>query len=630
MPKARIGDMLLAEGLISQEKLEEALEHQQRTGSPLGQIITSFGYVKRFEFYNMLARQTGFEYIDNRLEPYIDMVDRELIVLFSPDELSTRLIFPVKADDNRLLLLASNPFDRESIDYVKERLNLPIDMKTEIKIATELDITKIVDIVFKENITQNSIMGLYYRRPEESAIQVITRGQILFLFTVASICLLGLYYNPTITITILMSSVNVFFQISVLFKLFLSLVGAKNESEVVVEEEELRSLDVKSLPVYSVLVPVYKEPEVVPHLIKALINLDYPQEKLDILLLLEEGDSETLLAAKHAAPPANFRFIVIPNSQPKTKPKACNYGLAFARGKYLTIYDAEDLPEPDQLKKAVVAFRNSPPDYVCYQAALNYFNRTENVLTRLFTLEYSYWFDYMLKGLNRLRLPIPLGGTSNHFDTEKLRALGGWDPFNVTEDADLGIRAYSNGYRIGILNSTTYEEANTSVRNWIRQRSRWQKGYAQTFLVHNRNPLKFLRTVGLKGFFTLQFFIGGSVFSAAMSPIFWGLYVFWFITRTTSLDEYSPPLFLYIGLFNLLAGNFCMIYLNMLSVFRRQYYDIQWFSFLNPLYWLLLSIATWKGLWQLIVNPFYWEKTVHGLTKSTHDGSKNGESAPQL
>ena len=250
------------------------------------------------------------------------------------------------------------------------------------------------------------------------------------------------------------------------------------------------------LPIYTVLVPVYREPEVVHHLIEGLSKIDYPQHKLDVMLLLEEDDRITLDAAKAARAPANWRFVIVPNRQPRTKPKACNYGLFFARGKYLVIYDAEDIPEPTQLKAAVVAFKKATPDYVCFQAALNYFNARENFLTRMFTLEYSYWFDYLIPGLDHLNLPIPLGGTSNHFDVAKLRKLGGWDPFNTTEDADLGIRASAEKYRVGFINSTTFEEANADLGNWIRQRSRWVKGYMQTWLVYSRHPVQLIKAVG--------------------------------------------------------------------------------------------------------------------------------------
>jgi cellulose synthase/poly-beta-1,6-N-acetylglucosamine synthase-like glycosyltransferase len=325
-------------------------------------------------------------------------------------------------------------------------------------------------------------------------------------------------------------------------------------------------------------------------------------------------------------PPHYIRFIYIPDSKPKTKPKACNYGLAFAQGEYLTIYDAEDIPDPDQLKKAILAFRHGSPDLVCVQAALNYFNRDENFLTRMFTLEYSYWFDYLLPGLDSLRLPIPLGGTSNHFRTDRLLELGGWDPFNVTEDADLGIRASQRGYRVGVIDSTTYEEANCRLKNWIRQRSRWIKGYMQTWLVHNRDPWKSLKTLGLGNWLAYQFFIGGTIVCFLSNPILWLFFIYAAISRAPWLEQLFPGWMLYISLFNLILGNSIGIYLNMIAVFRRKYYNLTLYALLNPIYWLLHSAASYMALWQLFTKPFYWEKTIHGLSKVGHGATPLGKT----
>ena len=225
----------------------------------------------------------------------------------------------------------------------------------------------------------------------------------------------------------------------------------------------------------------------------------------------------------------------------------------------------------------------------------------------------SYWFDYLLPGLYLNHLPIPLGGTSNHFRTKILRDLGGWDPYNVTEDADLGMRASYRGYRVGILPSTTFEEANSRVKNWIRQRSRWLKGYLQTFLVHNRHPFQVVRNSGWKGWFTLQVFIGGTTLGQAFSLILWILFFIWLFNRGEFLQSYFSGLILYLGVFNLIVGNFLGIYLSMLAVFRRGIDRLIFYSLLNPLYWWLTSIAAWKGIFQLFTRPFFWEKTIHGL-----------------
>jgi cellulose synthase/poly-beta-1,6-N-acetylglucosamine synthase-like glycosyltransferase len=364
-------------------------------------------------------------------------------------------------------------------------------------------------------------------------------------------------------------------------------------------------------------------------LIGGLKNIDYPQHKLDVMLLLEEDDVATLQAAKDARPPANWRFIVVPNRQPRTKPKACNYGLAFANGEYLVIYDAEDIPEPAQLKTAVCAFRKNPPDYVCFQAALNYFNAEENVLTRMFTLEYSYWFDYLIPGLDRLRLPIPLGGTSNHFDVAKLRVLGGWDPFNTTEDADLGIRASAEKFRVGFINSTTFEEANANLGNWIRQRSRWVKGYMQTVLVYWRHPLTLIRTIGIKQFLAFNLFVGGTPLTFLAAPPLWALFVFWLLTRSHAIEPLFPDAVLYLALANLLLGNFLGIYLNMIAIYLRKNYALMPYALLNPFYWMLHSIASYKALGQLVTKPFYWEKTQHGLSRVRAHAVADGKQTAQ-
>jgi len=382
-------------------------------------------------------------------------------------------------------------------------------------------------------------------------------------------------------------------------------------------ETEARLLREEELPTYTILVPMFREPEVLPILAGALRKLDYPLAKLDIKIVLEEGDHETIEAAMKLGLEVIFEIIRVPASQPQTKPKACNYALRYARGEYLVIFDAEDKPEPDQLRKVVAMFRQSGPEVACVQCRLNYYNASENWLTRMFTLDYSLWFDLMLPGLERLNIPIPLGGTSNHFKIDVLRELYAWDPFNVTEDADLGIRMTQKGYRVRLVESTTFEEANVSQINWIRQRSRWIKGYMQTCLVHTRRPVHLMKTVGLLGTIGFVAFIGGTVLSGLLNPIFWGIFAFWAVTQISGFDLVFPPLLLYMSMLNLLLGNGMFIYLMMLAPFRRKWVKLAPFSLSVIWYWMLLSIASWKGAWQLITKPFYWEKTQHGLSKHT-------------
>jgi cellulose synthase/poly-beta-1,6-N-acetylglucosamine synthase-like glycosyltransferase len=348
-----------------------------------------------------------------------------------------------------------------------------------------------------------------------------------------------------------------------------------------------------------------------------LSELDYPPEKLQIMLLLEENDAATVQAAEKMDLPPHFQRVIVPDSQPKTKPKACNWGLDLARSDLLVIYDAEDVPERDQLRKAAAAFRKVPPQVVCLQAKLNYFNQRQNLLTRWFTAEYSVWFDLFLPGLTASGAPIPLGGTSNHFRVAPLKELGGWDPFNVTEDCDLGVRLHKHGYRTAMIDSTTWEEANSHFWGWIRQRSRWVKGYIQTYLVHTRRPWQLLRQLGLRNWFSFQMTVGGSIVCFLLNPVYWLLTLLWILTGADTINAMFPGPIYVAGVFCLLVGNFVFVYLNVAGCMNRGYYDLVKYAVITPLYWLMMSWAAYKAFGQLLINPHYWEKTRHGLTRFT-------------
>ena len=407
--------------------------------------------------------------------------------------------------------------------------------------------------------------------------------------------------------------VIVIFRFYIMFRGDLAAHGA-----IVATQTELDALgDPATLPVYTLLCPLYHEAETVGQFLRAMAAMDYPLDKLEIQLLLEEDDVPTQQAAEAArrqlSHPESIRLIVLPNAQPRTKPKACNYGLRQARGEFAVIYDAEDVPEPDQLKRALAAFRRLPAETVCVQAKLNYFNPRQNLLTRFFTAEYSMWFDLFLPGLAVVNSPIPLGGTSNHFKMAALRSLGGWDAFNVAEDADLGIRIARQGYTTAIIDSTTWEEANSRVGNWIRQRSRWVKGYMQVWLVAMRHPLRLLRALGPWRFFCFQVTVGGTPLVLLLNPVYWLLTVVYGLTAWSLIPRLFPQPVLAMSMLTALVGNLIFVYLLMFGLLRRRQYELVPLMFLSPVYWVLQSLAAWKGLYQLIVKPHYWEKTLHSL-----------------
>lgn len=428
---------------------------------------------------------------------------------------------------------------------------------------------------------------------------------------------LGLGLAPMATLKVLSVLIAIFYFGHLLFRLMVVVAGQRPRPTAgPMGGVRAGDLPDEELPTYTILVPMLREPEILPLLAEGLDRLDYPRALLDIKLVLEADDHETIGAARRLGLDRRYDLVLVPASTPRTKPKACNFALPLARGECLVIFDAEDRPESDQLRKAAAALYRGPAALGCVQARLNFDNARDNWLTRMFTLDYALWFDFMLPGLDRLGIPIPLGGTSNHFRRSALEAVEGWDPFNVTEDADLGLRLHALGYRVGVIDSTTFEEATGTIGNWLRQRSRWMKGYMQTMAVQARRPRTMLREAGVLGTIGIAAFIGGTVLSSLANPLVWGLSLTWLATHGSGwLDPLFPPLVTVIGLISWVLGNFVLLYLAMIAPFRRGWYGLTPWALTTSLYWFLVSAAAWRAVWHYIRRPFHWEKTSHGTSR---------------
>jgi cellulose synthase/poly-beta-1,6-N-acetylglucosamine synthase-like glycosyltransferase len=616
--RVQLGQLLLHAHLLTPGQLEEALALQARWGSRLGDIVLASGWVKPLDFYRVLAEHFRLDFVNLLEQP----VDAFLFDSASYNEYAQLLYLPWRKTQGTLWLATADPVSAELLARWGERADVRFVVTSKFDVLWELQ--RVAGAAF----SRHAVYALARFDPERSASVVVTKPQVQAFIALALLTVAALLITPFGTIILLNALVNAFLLLSFVFRTALCWMSCADQVGLSVSDEEVAALSDADLPIYTILVPMYHEPRVLPILASALRKIDYPRSKLDIKLVLEEDDTETIEAAKKLALDATFEIVRVPHSEPKTKPKACNYALRLARGKYLTIYDAEDQPEPDQLKKVVAAFRKLGSDTACIQARLNYYNAEENWLTRMFTLEYSLWFDMFLPALDRLRVPIPLGGTSNHFDLVRLRRVGAWDPFNVTEDADLGLRFAARGYHVGVVNSVTYEEANSRLGNWIRQRSRWIKGYIQTWLVNMRHPVKLQRQVGWRGFLSFQMFVGGTIVSGLFYPFLVVPFVIWLLTRTSEFHRFFPPLILTISMGNLIIGNTCLIYLSMLAVAKRRHHTLLPHALTVPGYWLLQSVAAYKALWQLVRKPFYWEKTLHGISKFTPAEVARTRSAP--
>lgn len=616
----KLGERLVENKTITQEELDHALRIQLASGGLLGDVLLSLKYITPKQLQDALATQMQMgrigakkDFTDAKRLPYRVALRHNVVII------NTR--------QDAYILAVRELLDTQALEEVQGYFDKPLEQV----MATMTEIETCWEAVYQGEALDDSVYKLLNEQPQNSARSTLSTGQKIVFGAIIVTIIAFLIYDYRSTLLVLNIIAQIIYATLSIFKFWILARGHRAHNQLRFTKEEVDAVDERALPIFSILVPVYKEASIVPLIVERLGNLDYPQHKLDIRILLEEDDVETLEAFKRFDLPSSYTLIVVPDSQPRTKPKACNYGLLRARGEFVVIYDAEDMPEADQLKKVYLAFKELPDNYACIQAKLNYYNSRQNLLTRWFTHEYSTWFDDLLVGVMTFDFPLPLGGTSNHFRTDLLRKIGAWDPFNVTEDADLGIRLHKLRYKTAVLDSYTFEEANSKLKNWVRQRSRWIKGYLQTWLVHMRNPLKFLKSVGITGFAGFQAMMLGTPLIPLMNPLFWGMTIVWYVIKPPIIQTLFPGALYYLASAQLILGNFIFIYSNLVGTYTvirdgelkgkmHLSYSIVIAGILMPIYWMLMTAGAYLALFQLIVKPHYWEKTDHGLTTQvTHN-----------
>lgn len=461
-----------------------------------------------------------------------------------------------------------------------------------------------------------AVRGLAEADPILSGERVITRGQAVAGLGAIAVLATALVVAQRITGVIVLCGLTVVYAGVVAFRWRLFVNGLNRDSVITISDEEARAIPDADLPVYTIFLPAFREPDIVEDLMAGIAALDYPRDRLDVQLLLEASDTETIEAARGAPELADLVTIIeVPAGGPQTKPKACNYGLTIARGEFCTIYDAEDVPEPLQLRRAVVAFRRSGSEVSCLQGRLSFHNDRQNLLTGMFTAEYDTWFGNLLPGVSALGYPLPLGGTSNHLRTDVLLAAHGWDPYNVTEDADLGIRLARMGFRSAVLETVTWEEANSDLINWVKQRSRWHKGFLLSGLVHLREPRRLAREIGWRNVVAMILLIPLTPVLATINALLLWTSALWWLGTPTLMATLFPEWLLHPSLAVAVLGNASVVYSHLVVTARGDRPRLAIPSLLMPLYWLLNCVAAVKATIQLITRPTYWEKTTHGLSK---------------
>ncbi len=598
----RLGDILLERGNISKAELDNALKMQSNRDALLGEIIISHKLAKQADVNDALEIQ--FDGIT--LDISASECDPDLLSHISPKDCLSHMAIPWRRLDGRVIIAAADPHDPALGQLIHEKWR----GNAIIVRANPLAVRQAIEFAFTQELTKTARLLC----PEPFSCRNF--GQKMsgiwgWLLIVVGIC--AIYFAPElifIAVFLFAMLANIGTTILRSSALIAFLFGRDKNPKIRTDTPLLS--DFRKRPKVTVLIPLFHESRVLDPLLTALNKLTYPKELLDIKLLLEEEDDITAAGLAARILPRWMEIITVPADILQTKPRAMNYALPFCKGEIIGIYDAEDRPDPDQIDKIVAHLMAAPKNVGSVQCFLDFYNTNRNWISRCFTLEYAVWFRVIMRGLQRLGMPLPLGGTSVFVRRNVLEEVGAWDAYNVTEDADLGMRMARFGYRCEIVNSTTWEEANAKPIAWVKQRSRWLKGFAMTWATHMRNPLKLYRELGPVGFFGFQVILLGTVTSFLAAPVFWVIWTGFVGVEWGFFD--LLPAWVWAGAFwFLIIGEAVMLTIATIAALIKKRPGLIPFVFTLFLYWPLGTFAAYKALAELFFAPFYWDKTDHGL-----------------
>ncbi|MBN2628922.1 MAG: glycosyltransferase [Rhodobacteraceae bacterium] len=591
---ATLGMALLREGLVSGDGMVQALAQQALGRGRLTDILLSRGLIAPDQLYAGLARQWGTNVIDPQTSP----PDVRLIDRLGADYCLRHSVLPWHSAGSVTIVATAQPEDFLRHHDHLTALFGPVAMA--IAPAAAIDATLL------------AMRGNRLARSAETRVRAADSCRHLGgdtvlrpLVVVALLALAVMLIWPLALGWLLLGWAVATLILTTLLKIAAALAARARPRQIAPPPLIAR------LPTVSVMVALFHESDIAPRLIRRLSRLDYPRELLDIVLVVEEEDATTRTALTAANLPSWMRQVVVPGGRVKTKPRALNFALDHCRGSIIGVYDAEDAPEPDQITRIVQRFYQRGPEVACLQGVLDFYNPTTNWLSRCFTIEYASWFRLILPGLQRLGLPVPLGGTTVFFRRDALEKVGGWDAHNVTEDADLGMRLYRYGYRTEVIDTVTGEEANCRTLPWVRQRSRWLKGYMMTWATHMRDPRQLLRQLGWWRFAGFQVLFLGTLSQFLLAPLLWSFWLTWLDVPHPLADALPPMAFLaLIALFAL--SEITNIALGITALHLSGHRLSRWWVVSMHVYFPLGALASYKAAWELVCRPFFWDKTAHG------------------
>lgn len=579
--------------------IAELAAKARQNGTTLEKELLHHPGVEETAYYGAMARFLRL--------PFVETIDSSTVV--DSDTLDTQLLRPLMIKLHPAHEAPKTAVIPEACrigDLGAALINLPA-LRCDLVVTTPRAVRAAVWEAGAARRVRQTIGELFERRPRFSARIVMTGGQGFVAGLALATFLAVSLITPGLVMPVLHPILSCLYLASLLLRITALFPRKRKRGPA-------PSSTAGSLPCYTVLVALYREAAVAEQLVRCLKRLDWPASLLDIKLVCEADDHETVAALRAQGLPRQFEIIEVPSANPRTKPKALSYTLAGVRGDYLVIYDAEDRPHPAQLREAYARFSELSPDIACLQAPLIITNARSSWISALFSLEYAALFRGLLPMLAHYRMPMPLGGTSNHFRTDVLKEVGGWDPFNVTEDADLGLRLFRLGYRADVLRRHTLEDAPTTLSIWTGQRTRWFKGWMQTWLVLMREPTRLLVEMGPRGYLLFHLLIGGMLLSSLLHPlilIFLAEGAVVMMTAPATELPFCALVLFVIDTINIFGSYLTFVALGVGSMtdHEKRQLGMRWMAV--PFYWLMTSIASWRALIELRMKPFFWQKTPH-------------------
>ncbi|GFE48718.1 glycosyl transferase [Roseobacter cerasinus] len=602
-----IGRMLVNDGKIAQNDLDHALKIQSQIDAPLGEIMVSEGLLSKRDVLHAVGAQCHARGADLDLEPPAAKMAACL-----PAEVCLRHgVVPWKRDGLRILVATSSPSDFAALCQTMKRRGLSLFPV----IVDDVQIQTHISRLYGAELAQKAET----RVPEvESCRSWGTRVQNRSLWAggICTALAASLLLAPAWTVTLAVLWAVLTLAMTTGLKAAAFAAQLTQPSAVRRGRSDISTAKFR-LPRVSVLVPLLKENEIAGQLIARLSRLTYPKFLLNVVLVLEEGDETTRQTIAETELPEWMSVIEVPGAGSlTTKPRALNYALDFCRGSIIGVWDAEDWPEADQIERVVTRFNGAPENVVCLQGILDYYNSRTNWLSRCFTIEYATWWRVMLPGVAKLGFVLPLGGTTLFFKREALEQLGGWDAHNVTEDADLGVRLARHGYKTELIHTVTHEEATSRVWPWVRQRSRWLKGFMITYFVHMRRPAALLRDLGWKRFLGVQTLFLATVSQFAAAPLLWSFWLtFTGVTHPVELTLGAQAVWGFVALF--IFSEALSLAMGLYAVSGKAHRHLLAFVPTMAFYFTLGALAAYKALWETIRAPFFWDKTQHGVSQQT-------------